>query len=572
MSRASKLLGALGRERLRYGPGQAEAKCRLIDALAAARLRRPRELAALHAHLLFLKAFPDDETVRAAAARGLEKFVTRMRGLATRVLASLEDQGFAGTTSRHSFEAPVARWLVERFAMDAEIDWKAIADSGGIDFLLGLVTPRAEQDGLESDRLTTRQWLRRCKGPATLSDLAWLLRELTRHRATRALWQSLYDQAGIPVAWRLRGAAGATTWNGLPVPLVRYRGRGLRRLPPDPRRLIATPLAGVTCLGGRRADAVIDVARAALTARCREVYAISHANPEEVYLADLGAGTALALIGVLPGRRLSLESNYGYLLLSNGVPVGYAGVTPLFRQANTGINIFEPFRGSEAAYLYAQTLRAFRTLFGVRRFVLNPYQIGAGNREAIESGAFWFYYRLGFRPVAAELAALAAAEHERRLARPRHRTGEETLRRLAASDVELVLPGARHRDRFTEDWLADLSLLASDAVAGVGGASREHDAERLTGRVARALGAGGLARWPVAEREAFASLAPLVSLLDLGSLNARARGGLARLMRAKGQAREARYVRLAAADPHLIPGLMAVARRASRVPECDEST
>ena len=144
----------------------------------------------------------------------------------------------------------------------------------------------------------------------------------------------LYDQAGVPVAWRLRDGAGATAHNELPPPVAHYR-RSLRRLPPDPRRLIATPLEGIALLEPKRAEAVIDVTRAALTARCREVYAISYANPEEVYLADLGTGTALALIGVLPERRLSLESNYGYLLLSNGVPVGYAGVTPLYRQANT---------------------------------------------------------------------------------------------------------------------------------------------------------------------------------------------------------------------------------------------
>jgi hypothetical protein len=560
MTRARELLGALARQRHHYGPGQAEDKLRLLDALAALRLRRPRELAELHAHLLFLQAFPDDEAIRAAAARGLERFAARMRGLGSQGLATLEDQGLVGTTSRHSFEAPVALWLVDRFGADVEIDWQAISDSSGIDFLLGLVSARAEQDGLESERLTTRQWLRRAKGTAPSTDLHWLLRALARHRTTRALWPALFDQAGIPLAWRLRRGAGAATRNGLAAPLVHYRRPGLRRLPADPRRLIATPLESVTVLDARRAEQVIDVTRAALTARCREVYAISYANPEEVYLADLGEGTALALIGVLPGKRLSLESNYGYLLLSNGVPVGYAGVTPLYRQANTGINIFEPFRGSEAAYLCAQTLRAFRTLFGIRRFVLNPYQIGAGNREAIESGAFWFYYRLGFRPVTADLAALAAAEHRLRLARPRHRTDAETLRRLAASDVELVLPGARRRDRFVEDWLAELSVLASQALAGAGGGSRELDAQRLAGDVARKLGADRLERWPATEREAFVALAPLVSLLELGALDARARAGLVRVLRAKGAAREAPYVRLAAADPHLVPGLMAVAR------------
>jgi len=572
MTRGAELLARLAHQRSRFAPGSAAAKLELLAALAALRLRRPRDLAELHDHLLFLRAFPDEERVRRATTEALRAFAKRARAIPARALAVLDDSGLALSASRHTFEAPIAGWLANRFGTAAEIDWRAIADSGDIDGLLGLVTSRAEQDGLESDRLTTRQWLGRAKGAEAISDLAWLLRELARHRATRRIWQALYDQAGVPVRWRLRDATGSTTHNELTPPVVHYRQRGLRRLPPDPRRLIATPLAAIALLDSKRAEAVIEVARAALTARCREVYAISYANPQEVYLADLGEGTALALMGVLPDRRLSLESNYGYLLLSNGVPVGYAGVTPLYRQANTGINIFEAFRGSEAAFLCAQTLRAFRTLFGVNRFVLNPYQIGAGNHEAIESGAFWFYYRLGFRPVSAELARLAAAEHGRQLGRPRYRTGEETLRRLAQSDVELALPGARRRDRFTETWLADLSWLASAELARHGGAGRERDAERVAARVARALGVRGLGRWPDAERGAFIALAPLVSLLDPGSLGAAARAGLVRVLRAKGAVREAPYVTAAAADPVFLPGLMAAARRASRRSRTAETT
>jgi hypothetical protein len=60
----------------------------------------------------------------------------------------------------------------------------------------------------------------------------------------------------------------------------------------------------------------------------------------------------------------------------------------LAAQANTGLHIFESFRGSEAGFLYVQTLRAFHSLFGVSRFVLNPYQLGAENDEGIDSGAY----------------------------------------------------------------------------------------------------------------------------------------------------------------------------------------
>ncbi|MBS0393231.1 MAG: hypothetical protein JSR54_01325 [Proteobacteria bacterium] len=511
---------------------------------------------------MFLKAFPDDSGVRSDADAALRDFAGRVGALPSRERARLADTGIAGTTTRHCFEAPIAAWLVARYPDAVSIDWSAVADSGAIDSLIGLVAQRAEQDGLESQDLSTRRWLAVAAGQGRGADLEWLLRQLVRSSAIRLAWQPLYDQAAVPVAWRLRSDTGSTTVASWACGRRAFRAGGLRRLPSDPRRLMATPLPGIRRLGLSEAEEVIDVTRAALAARCREVYAVTHANPEEVYLAELGAGTSMALIGVVRSRRLSLESNYGYLLLSNDVPVGYAGVTPLYRQANTGINVFEPFRGSEAAYLYAQVLRAFRTLFGVRRFVLNPYQIGAGNREAIESGAFWFYYRLGFRPVDAALATLAAREQSRRVSRPRYRTARETLARLARSDVELVLPGARQADRFQERWLTDLSLLASRQLAAAERRDRGTEAAEVARRVAHALGLRDLASWDRGEREAFVALAPLVALLDLRALDSGSRAALLRTLRAKGAAQELGYVRAASADPVLLPGLMAIARRA----------
>ncbi len=556
-------LRELALSRARFGAGAAVEKRTLLARLADVRIRRARDLAEFHGHLLFLKAFPDDPGVRSDADAALRDIARRVGALTSRERARLADSALAGTTTRHCFEAPIAAWLVARYPGAVAIDWSAVADSGAIDSLIGLIVHRADQDGLESQALSTRRWLAAAAGSAPGADLEWLLRQLARAPATRLAWQVLYDQAAVPVAWRLRGDSGSATAASIAHGRRIFRRRGLRRLPADPRRLMATPLPGIRRLGLRQAEEVIDTTRAALAARCREVYAVSYANPEEVYLAELGAGTAMALIGVVPSRRLSLESNYGYLLLSNDVPVGYAGVTPLYRQANTGINVFEPFRGSEAAYLYAQVLRAFRTLFGVRRFVLNPYQIGAGNREAIDSGAFWFYYRLGFRPVDAALAALAAREQARRRAHPRYRTARETLATLARSDVELVLPGARAGDRFHETWLTGLSLLASRQLAAANRRDRRTEAGEVAGRVARTLGLRDLARWEGRQREAFVALAPLVALLDLAALDSASRAALLRTLRAKGAAQELPYVRAAAADPVWLPGLMAIARRST---------
>jgi hypothetical protein len=89
------------------------------------------------------------------------------------------------------------------------------------------------------------------------------------------------------------------------------------------------------------------------------------------------------------------DSTLSFVLLSNGVPIGYGGASVIFNQANTGINIFDEYRGSEAPWLWVQVMRVFSTLRGCNRFIANPYQFGGGNTEVLKSGALWFYYRLG---------------------------------------------------------------------------------------------------------------------------------------------------------------------------------
>ena len=172
------------------------------------------------------------------------------------------------------------------------------------------------------------------------------------------------------------------------------------------------------------------------------------------------------------------------------MPIGYGGVSPLYRQANTGINVFDAFRGSEATFLWAQTLRAFRTLFGVRRFVINAYQFGAGNSEAIASGAYWFYYRLGFRPGLAEDADLAEQEAARLRRHPAERTSAAVLRRLARGDLHLDLADFDASDYFEEPLLNRIGAVVARRIAA-GAAPSHRDGEvALVHDTVRALGIG----------------------------------------------------------------------------------
>jgi hypothetical protein len=87
-------------------------------------------------------------------------------------------------------------------------------------------------------------------------------------------------------------------------------------------------------------------------------------------------------------------------------------------------------------------LRTYRQLFGVSFFEVDASQFGRDNPEGIASGAFWFYYRHGFRPLDRALAALATQERQRNARRPGRRSSERTLIRLADSNMALGFAGA----------------------------------------------------------------------------------------------------------------------------------
>src|SRR5262249_39448671 len=86
--------------------------------------------------------------------------------------------------------------------------------------------------------------------------------------------------------------------------------------------------------------------------------------------------------------------------------------------------------------------RALNRVTGATCFSIDPYQLGFNNDEAIESGAFWFYRKLGFRPVRRDIAALVEREEKKIAADREYRTTMRTLRRLSVAPAIYEVPGS----------------------------------------------------------------------------------------------------------------------------------
>ena len=530
---ARPLLKRLRALRNVYGAAAEREQRALLRELASVRLSTWADVDQLHEDLLFLCAFPASPAIRRLARTSLRAFEGRVRSLPRTQRALADDSGIAGSTTRHVYPFPIARWLAHEAQEDAEIDWRNVDDPALLDSMVGALLAGSEREAFDSGEFGTREFVEMARPEDADSDLHWLMEGAVASRHAAARIADDWDAAELPVAWRLTDARASVTHNTLSGLDPVYRS-SLRRPPPDIVADIERPLTTIECLPRRRAAQVIASARAALAVRCREVNAMTYPNADEVWWCDLGEGVALAVIGIAREHRLALETNTGYLLFANGVPIGYGGVTPLFRQANTGINVFDPFRGGEAAYLWTQMLRAFHTLYGSERFVINPYQFGAGNAEAIRSGAFWFYYRLGFRPAQAATKALAAREAKRMTADRKYRSDARTLRALASGDLHLDLSGFDADDYFDEALIARAGARAARELARTGELSRQRAQRKLVAALASDLGIDDLAQWPTAERRGFEFLAPVFAELPGMPDWPRAdREALAALMRAK---------------------------------------
>ena len=542
MSRGRSLVEALAAAAPRYTPGDRARKLQLLEELGGAVVRDAPTLLRLHETLCFLQAYPDDATLLTLVDRALEDFASRVDRLGRAAHRRLHDSGVTHTTLDYPFGFPMAHWLVARFPRQSDVAWAAFDDTDRLDETLALLATAAVGDACSAGGIGWRRWIRVAKGGRRLTDLQLILEVFERVRLPADVRDWLFESVGLPILWRPRGAGGSRTRARIASGPAFFHTSPLERgdvdlveaiRPPLPLRRAARPLA----------EALIEAARLAMATRQRELHAFAYPNPDDVLVVDAGRGLRLAFIGIEPDFRLPLEAYYGFLALKNGVPVSYGGGWELFGALDFAINIFPSFRQGESPYLATQLLRAYRWLFGMRTIVIDRYQLGHESTEALRSGSFYFYHRLGFRPRDPSVVRTLAEERAKIVADPAYRSPMPALERLAAAEVFLTLPGGHprpeHRLRAT-----DVAGLVARRVANEYGGDRAGATRDSADRVARVLGAGRRTAWPPGERRAFERMALVAALIpDLAAWPVADRRALVAVMRSKGSGSEMAYAR-----------------------------
>src|SRR5271157_4183952 len=433
-------LSELEASRLRHGRGCATAIEKLLVSLKDAQFGDAESLIRFHDALLFLRAFPQSRKVVRLTEQllaGIAQQVARLRdsGADMNLFDSEQFSGIAGTVINDSFTYEVARWLVRRYPKQLSVDWDFDEQGRQMGVSLPRFLPLLADDSLVEADTPYLDWLR-CAAGGTERILPWFMQRLEDVPMTMLQKTAGYDSLKINVAWNLGdSAASRTRARRNPRHMYFHREPLIRRRQVSLEAELGSPPLSIRKLFRREGSEILDLVRDALTVRYRELYGTTRGDASNVVEADVGRGVHIFLWGLPPDRRLPLRAYHAGITLKNGVPINYVEGISLFEWMEVGFNTFYAFRDGETAWIYSKVLHLLHQLTNATCFSVYPYQLGDQNEEAIKSGAFWFYRKLGFRPGRPELLAMTQREEAKMASRPAHRTSAHILRKLAAAHV-----------------------------------------------------------------------------------------------------------------------------------------
>jgi hypothetical protein len=445
---ADALLTRLEAAKSQFGPAaDAETKT-LLDELSRYEFRDAESLLRFHEALLFLRAFPQSSSLVAKVEQLLNTFherVERVRELGAdmSLFDDFDTSGIAGTTMQDALNFEAARWLARRIPRNVEITWDDYGDDYEAERAMASTWPRfvplLREDADVEANIPWRRWLDAARGRER--DLAWLIRRFEQLGVAERERDELYGSLRIPIRWHLGNLKLTRTrnWNR-PRQFYLHNEPLLTRSQVSLADEFAKPAPRLTRLSRRKGESLMHTIREVMLVRYRELYGTTLGDPGSVVCADLGTGkygrgVVMHLWNLPPSRRLPLRAYVAGFTLKNGVPINYIEAIGLCEWIEVGFNTFYTYRQGETAWIYAQALRCLRAFMGATTISVYSYQIGHNNDEALDSGAFWFYRKLGFRCGRPDLEQLARREEKKIAAHPQYRTPRRILKRLAEGHV-----------------------------------------------------------------------------------------------------------------------------------------
>ncbi len=435
--------------RHQYGKNSSLKKLKLLTSIGREPGKSKKALQTWNRTLLFLIAYPDNPSVYQLASRLLQELHLYIR-LQNKIKDGLYNSGITNTQLCAAFSFDIVKWM--RLTHPKDIRLRSFeAAEGSINSILSVVMPKVESEILQDANAHWRSWLRRSmkKGEDLLDRLIAVFDETDiRPEIRDELWGAL----GINVEIDL------STQDCLPTTLISpYFHRSL--LKKNFKKAYPDLKSDGVELDKTEAEQVIKCGRMILVRHLREIDPITFTAAHLVSYYRLPRGLSIALMGMVPERRHPIDSYMGYVVFKNGLPVAYAGSWILFDSSRIGLNVFPAYRGGESQYIFEQVLKLHREVYQLNRFSVDPYQLGKENSDGIHSGAFWIYYRAGFRPIRQEQRKLAETEAKKIRSIQGYQCPAPILAKLADSRLELLYTKTAARFDATDLSLAYANIL-----------------------------------------------------------------------------------------------------------------
>jgi hypothetical protein len=534
--------------RREYGPQAATRTETLLSSFSGFRFADPEGLIRFHDALLFLRAFPHNKKVAMLAEVLLGKIEAeviclRDSGGDMDIFDDEKVSGIAGTVLREEHTYEVARWLAKRYPKQVTAEWDIDEQYGKLVNALPRFMPLLEDDSFVEPDIPFIKLMSKAAGRPG-HEWLWLMEQFESSSLSLKEKTELYDALGLFLNFNLTKVPASRTYARRKVSKLFIHDAPLtQRKQVSLAHELTSPNIPLRKLEVADAEQLLNQAREALTVRHRELYGTTRADANYVYQADVGRGVQIFVWGLPPDRRLPLRAYHAGCTFKNGVPINYLEAISLFDWVEVGFNTFYTYRDGETAWIYSKALHLLHQLTGVSCVSVYPYQIGYENEEAIQSGAFWFYRKLGFRPGKPELLAITEREEQKLAKNPQHRTSAATLRKLANGHIFYEFANAP-RGLYDSFSTRNIGLAAQQRMAKHYGGNLERMRRATTASLANILQVS-LETWSTTERDAFSNFAYALSLVpEIAEWSQAQKQQLTEIIRAKAGAEEKDYLRL----------------------------
>ncbi len=414
----------------KFDENEISAKTALLYKMSKMALPEADYILRYHDVLMFLCAYPSNANEKQLVEKELKRITLYAKKVKNSQKPLPENEGLPFTNTVTRFSPDFLKWLDQHPDLDVTFDSFYNA-SLSLNDILNITLPAVLK--AETTASLSNEDLLELLGIKPNAYVPFLLGQLDELKEWPLIQELFIERMDLYVILVPKNLQFSRAYNRITAKEVYHHKDLLKHF--DHEQLINQPLPAVSIPSYDETQALYKAIKNSMALMVREIDPTTFMQQNTMRLYALERGLTFAIYTMVPIRQLPLETYFGCTFFKNGIPIAYGGIWVFGKMAKIGLNIFESFRGGESGYILCQLIRVLKQSMGVSYLEIEPFQIGLNNPGGISSGAFWFYYKFGFRPVDAQLKLLAEKEYRKIKSKKSYRSSSKTLLRFTVSNI-----------------------------------------------------------------------------------------------------------------------------------------